>query len=126
MKNLKNLVSRLQSLVLSIILAKRVKAIFIMLLLIQVVNIQQANAKTPNNYGRIYNVQDFIDDAPGTGAAQTTLGIQRCFTTVANRIYYDISNTESSYTIIFPKNVYTINGILGSFFVKPNVNGPGF
>ncbi len=70
------------------------------------------NAQTLLNYGRLYNVQDFIDHAPND-----LIGINRCFSTVAQRIWQESGKADNMsdlvYTIVFPQRAYTIQDAMG-------------
>ena len=55
------------------------------------------NAKQQTNYGRIYNVQDYIDSAPsGLSLTKETIGFRRCFTTVMEKIYKYCETTNDT------------------------------
>jgi hypothetical protein len=74
-----------------------------------------AEAKKPSSYGRIYNVQDYINVSGG----DATLGIQRCMTDVNQKIW-QVSNGGNhtiahTYTILFPRSIYIINEVLKPF-----------
>ena len=90
------------------------------------------NAQTLLNYGRLYNVQDFIDHAPND-----LTGINRCFSTVAQRIWQESGKADNMsdlvYTIVFPQRAYTIQDAMGpvkisgktaKMMLDRNMNGP--
>ena len=70
----------------------------------------QAIAEKTNNYGRIYNVQDYINvtNVQFPGQNNDLLGIKRCFTEVAHRIY---NMNSGNITIIFPIKLATFQHI---------------
>ena len=85
------------------------------------------HAKQQAHYGRIYNVQDYIDSAPTTGytITQETIGFQRCLSTVMHSIYsyyFDTNQThvEKTYTILIPKKLmpYEINDKLSAIKIS--------
>jgi hypothetical protein len=84
-----------------------------------------AEAKKPIAYGRIYNVQDYINVSGGNA----TLGIQRCMTDVNQKIW-QVSNGGNhtiahTYTILFPRSIYIINDVLKPFTLVP-LPGTGY
>jgi len=111
-------------------LNSRLNAFFIKIMLMCLVTcftINLGNAKQQTNYGRIYNVQDYIDAAPTTGytITQETIGFQRCLSTVMHSIYsyyFDTNQThvEKTYTILIPKKLmpYEINDKLSAIKIS--------
>ena len=71
----------------------------------------QAIAEKTNNYGRIYNVQDYIDETniQNPGPNNDLLGTRRCFSEVNQHIY---NNSTAVVTIIFPMLIRTSPGLL--------------
>ncbi|MBU3675636.1 MAG: hypothetical protein FGM54_00410, partial [Chitinophagaceae bacterium] len=73
------------------------------------------SAKKQTDYGRIYNVQDYIDSAPsGLSLTKETIGFRRCFTTVMEKIYKycETSDTDKVFTILVPLNTGISNTIV--------------
>jgi hypothetical protein len=79
------------------------------------------NAKQQTNYGRIYNVQDYIDSAPsGLSLTKETIGFRRCFTTLMEKIYKyceTTNDTDKIFTILVP-----LNTGIGNTIVPYNIN----
>jgi hypothetical protein len=69
-------------------------------------------AKIPSHYGRIYNVQDYIDKSGGNA----TLGMIRCFSEVTEKIYNSSASLGCStavyFTIIIPNGLYNIDSVI--------------
>jgi hypothetical protein len=69
-------------------------------------------AKTPSHYGRIYNVQDYIDKSGGNA----TLGMIRCLSEVTEKIYSSSvslgCSTAIHFTVIIPNGLYNIDSVI--------------
>lgn len=78
--------------------------IFLLVCFLQV----QLQAQQAPHYGRLYNVQDFIDHAP-----DDLTGINRCLSTMAQRAWNETEKpgdmSDIVYTIVFPRRTYIIN-----------------
>ncbi len=73
------------------------------------------SAKQQTDYGRIYNVQDYIDSAPsGLSLTKETIGFRRCFTTVMEKIWNhcSTSNADNVFTILVPLNTGISNMVI--------------
>lgn len=81
------------------------------LLIFCFVQIQLQAQQTPH-YGRLYNVQDFIDHAP-----DDLTGINRCLSTISQRAWSEAEKpgdmSDIVYTIVFPRRTYIINDAMG-------------
>lgn len=79
----------------------------------------QTFANKTINYGRIYNVEDYIDNSEND-----LIGINRCISTVCHTIFQetsnkpDLVNSELIFTIIFPSRIYEINDKMGPVSIK--------
>lgn len=67
-----------------------------------------AKAQVAPHYGRLYNVQDFIEHAPND-----LTGINRCLSTIAQRVWLETEKpgdmSDLVYTVVFPRRTYIIN-----------------
>ena len=84
---------------------RQISKIIITLIVFNAILPNELLAKYQNTYGRIYNVQDFINTAPsGLSITQETIGFQRCFTNVMEDIYQHCSTSTNPkiYTILIP------------------------
>lgn len=82
---------------------------FVVVLVMALTSMQ---AQPLTHYGRLYNVQDFIEHAPND-----ITGINRCLSTISQRIWQESGKTDDMsdlvYTIVFPQRTYVIQEAMG-------------